>query len=220
MPLLVIFFLWFALEIYAFVLVGDALGYLAAIFLIFAIGYIGVAITRKVLAHDLKVLHFAMQILMNTGAGDESDPLFKKVMSTIENTDASARGAFISSLRMRCLKDQGIIALFVIPGFITDAFALLFLLLSLKSGLVEGMFSGKVFEKASVFGFASKGTDPYGKSARDLEKEAEAFAKEQQGNIPTMRPDAGKATVEEMKSRFQAEKEIKDAKFEEIKDHE
>lgn len=221
MPLLLIFIAWVALEIYAFILIGDAIGYLATIGLFIATSYIGIAITRKVLAHDLKSLQISMEILMGQGAQsvDSSDRLYKTLSDKLSKLDPEEAGSFIMTLRKRCLKDQGIIALFVIPGFITDIFGFLFLILGFKSGLVDGMFSGKVMEKANAFGgFATRGTDPYGKSARDLEKEAEAFAKAQQGNIPTVRPNAGNATVEEMKSRFQAEKEIKDVKYEEIKD--
>ncbi len=212
---------WVALEIYVFILLGDAIGYLATIFLLFALTYIGIKITLKLLVHHLKTLDMSMQIMMGTQTAyiDPSDRLYSTLKEKLSNLDMQQASAFIMDLRKRCLKDQGILMLFYTPGFLTDIFAFIFLIPGVKSQLLNEAVSKQFANNANGFGrSAFKGKDPYGKSARDLEKEAEAFIKAQQGDIPTVSSNAEKATLDKMKSHFQAEKEIKDAKYEEIKD--
>lgn len=215
-------FLWVALEIYTFVVIGQQIGFLLTIFLLFLVSYFGLMVTKKLFARDVRILQRVAEIAMNSGMVDASDDLVNK----LESMSDEERMAYMVSLRRRTIFDQLMMLLFIIPGFITDAVAIVLLLINIKGSLFDkGIFSNPIFEKANIFGKRNTKYDEYmdhayGKSTRDLEKEAEARAKEQQGPVPQADPNAGKATIEQMKARFQAQKEVKEAKFEDISDQE
>lgn len=216
---LILFFLFIMLEIYTFVVVGDAIGYLFAIFLIFVISYAGTALTRRIIAGNVATFQRAMEIMRNDANVDTSKAEYANLKNKLFAMDANEQNQFLANLSRRCMVDQLIIVLFIVPGFITDGIALILLLLSARqSFLLGGLLSSSMFEKFSSSKFGTFQQHNYGKSARDLEKEAQEFARAQQGDIPRENPNAGSATVEEMKAKFQAEKEVVDATYEVVAD--
>lgn len=222
--ILLFFFLWIALEIYTFVVVGQAIGFLLTIFLLFLVSYLGLMVTKKLLARDLGQLQRVAMLAMSEGVVDLQDEQANEEREKLEKMTNEERAAYLMSLKKRTLFDQVMILMFIIPGFLTDVIAIILLLINIKASLFDkSIFDNPIFEKANVFGkrdskYQEYMNKNYGKSTRDLEKEAEARAKEEQGSVPRENPNAGQATIEEMKAKFQAQKEVKDAKFEELPD--
>lgn len=219
-------FLWVALEIYIFVVVGQQIGFLLTIFLLFFVSYFGLMVTKKLFARDLRLLQRVAELSMNEGMVDMSDEQANQEREKLEKMTHEERAAYMLSLKKRTVFDQVMMLLFIIPGFITDAIAIILLLINIKASLFDkSIFANPIFEKANIFGkrnaqYEEYMNHTYGKSTRDLEKEAQARAKENQGSVPQEDPNAGKATIAQMKARFQAEKEVKEAKFETINDPE
>lgn len=213
------FLLWFALEIYLFVLLGQTIGFLLTIFLLFFISFAGMSVAKSMMTSDLRKMQRFTEVIMKSMEGAPVD--LNEDGEKILTMEPHERENYMMSLKKRIMFSQIMMLMYLIPGFATDAVAIVLMLVNIKGSLFQkDLFSSPVFDKANIFKSRNQEYEDfikkYGKSTRDLEKEAQERARAEQGNIPRENPDAGKATISEMKARFQAEKEIKDAKFEEI----
>ncbi len=228
----IIFFLWVMLEIYTFVVVGNAIGYLLTIFLIAAISLVGVKLAGRASWRELQYL----QLLHDLIAQREPDTTvwsaeqINKVKQRLAQIGLNELPAYLNGCRKRAMIGQLVIVLFVVPGFISDALGALLLLLNLSNSLSQrGVFDHPIFEKIAglgIFGrskgysrYQSEYEAKYGKSDAQRAKEAAAAAAQQaaQSHVPVYQEKQGFA---KMREQFEAERTVKDAKFEEIDDDE
>ena len=151
--ILLFFFLWIALEIYTFVVVGQAIGFLLTIFLLFLVSYLGLMVTKKLLARDLGQLQRVAMLAMSEGVVDLQDEQANKEREKLEKMTNEERAAYMMSLKKRTLFDQVMMLMFIIPGFLTDVIAIILLLINIKASLFDkSIFDNPIFEKANVFG--------------------------------------------------------------------
>lgn len=218
-PILVFLFLWVMLEIYIFVVLGNALGYLFTIFLIFAFSYFGVMITRKFVQRDFRQFQMIVELMTANQRGGFDSAEYDELVSKLQNMSAEQREEFVQQKKRNLIVDQLAMFLFILPGFISDVIGCLILLVNMHGRLARGgLFNNSLFEKMSSFGrnrqYREYMNQDYGKSNYEKAREAEQARSEQ--DVPVYNPE--KSSVEEMKARFKAEKVIKDARYEEIDD--
>ena len=174
----IVFFLWVMLEIYTFVVIGNAIGYLLTIFLIAAVSFVGVKLAGRASMRELQYLQLLHDLID------------------------------------------------VVPGFISDAIATLMLLLNFSNSLSQrGFFDHPIFEKVAGMGIFSRGKGysryqseyeaKYGKSDAQRAKEEAAAQEAARGDVPVYQEKQGFA---KMREKFESERVVKDAKFEEIDD--
>ncbi|HIV54368.1 MAG TPA: FxsA family protein [Candidatus Anaerobiospirillum stercoravium] len=222
----IIFFLWVMLEIYTFVLVGDAIGYLWAILLIAAISFVGLKLASGASRRELMYLQLIHDLLGQR----EPNPAWSaaqidQVKQRLAQINPSDIPAYINACRKRALIGQLVILLYVVPGFLTDIIATILLVLNLSRGLSQGsLFDHPIFEKMAGMGvFSRKGYSryqaeyeaKYGKSDAQRAKEEAAAQEQARGDVPVYQ---GKQGFAKMREQFESEREVKDAQFEEIDD--
>ena len=186
----IVFFLWVMLEIYTFVVIGNAIGYLLTIFLIAAVSFIGVKLAGRASMRELQYL----QLLHDLIGQREPDPnlwsqaQIDQLKQRLAQMGPNEIPAFLNRCRKRAMIGQLVIVLYVVPGFLSDAIATLMLLLNFSNSLSQrGFFDHPIFEKVAGMGIFSRGKGysryqseyeaKYGKSDAQRAKE-EAAAQE------------------------------------------
>lgn len=224
----IFFFLWVMLEIYTFVVVGNAIGYLLTIFLIAAISFVGAKLAGRASIRELMYLQLLHDLIgqrepnMNVWSQAEID----KVKQRLSQVGPTEIPAYLNRFRKRAMIGQVVIVLFVVPGFISDAIAAIMLGLNYSNSLSQrGFFDHPIFEKIAGLGIFSRGKSysryqseyeaKYGKSDAQRAKEEEAAKEQAQGDVPVYQEPQGFA---KMREQFEADRVVKDAKFEEIKE--
>ncbi len=201
------------LELYVFVQLAGYWGFLATLFALILVCVVGVKLCTWQMRRWASVLQ---ELSINPE-------------SQLDLAVAEKKVSMILSIQAYTFA----IVLFIIPGFITDAFALLLMIgvslhLFKKAGFlnpnkVKGSgferFTGRFFSDDS---YTKAVQEEFGMSDSDKAKEeqarCDAAMKEMYGDVPPPSANASNATVSEMKSKFQAPREVKEAKFEEIND--
>ncbi|MDT3662584.1 MAG: FxsA family protein [Anaerobiospirillum sp.] len=224
----IVFFLWVMLEIYTFVVIGNAIGYLLTIFLIAAVSFVGVKLAGRASMRELQYL----QLLHDLIGQREPDPnlwsqaQIDQLKQRLAQMGPNEIPAFLNRCRKRAMIGQLVIVLYVVPGFISDAIATLMLLLNFSNSLSQrGFFDHPIFEKVAGMGIFSRGKGysryqseyeaKYGKSDAQRAKEEAAAQEAARGDVPVYQEKQGFA---KMREKFESERVVKDAKFEEIDD--
>ena len=149
-----------------------------------------------------------------------------KVKQRLAQIGLNELPAYLNGCRKRAMIGQLVIVLFVVPGFISDALGALLLLLNLSNSLSQrGVFDHPIFEKIAglgIFGrskgysrYQSEYEAKYGKSDAQRAKEEAAAQEAARGDVPVYQEKQGFA---KMREKFESERVVKDAKFEEIDD--
>lgn len=213
------FLLYIALEVFLFVTIGQQIGFLLMISVYLLVTILGLAICRKGLVRTVISHELWMQQMREQQDWEElSEEEFNSRVS-IKFKDDHNRILYLTLAQIA----------FVVPGLITEVIALLLMMRALlfgQSSLQEGGFGawlGRLVQKIVPFRIYSRYSDydeemyrRYGKSERDMAREAEEAAAKANAKVPQPNEKAGQSSVAEMKAKFQENKVIKEARFEEV----
>lgn len=211
--------LYTVLEVFLFVIIGQQIGFLLMISLYLLVTILGFIVCRKVLLHiaisgEKWIQQMRAQQDLSELSEEEFDSRFRSKF-----TDENIRIFYLLLAQFA----------FVVPGLITEIIAIFLLVQALlfnQSCVQEGGLRaklGRFLQKIVPNKYYSRYNDyneemyrRYGKSERDMAREYARAAAEANEKVPQPNEKAGQSSVEEMKAKFQENKVIKEACFEEI----
>lgn len=221
----IVFLAYIALEIAVFVLIGQQIGFLLTIAIYLLISIVGFKVSRVALARNIRKLDALKAQSPRTDMND-ADSVHEDRLQVLQKLTLITGMTFL------------IVAMlfFILPGFILKVVAVFMLIIGMKpipnsidnvtfkdsNSWLDALLKKFTFIKtfSSYDHYRQEMQERYGKSERDLEREAEEAEEKRRAQSSVPEPDAraGQATVSEMKMKFQKQKEIKEAQYEEIHD--
>lgn len=211
--------LYIVLEVFLFVTIGQQIGFLLMISLYLLVTILGLAVCRKGLERTV-LLHeqWVQQMREDQDLEELSEEEFaSRISLKLQDDNNRILYLFLAQLG------------FIVPGLVTEVIAVFLMvraLLFTQSFVQEGGFGawlGRLLQKIVPNKYYSRYRDNneelyrrYGKSERDMAREAEEAAAKANEKVPQPNEKAGQSSVAEMKAKFQESKEIKEARFEEI----
>lgn len=200
-----IFLLLFAvLEVFIFVQLGLHFGFLLTIVVMIVVSLVGIKLSKWLMFYNITRLQAELQ---EAAAGDPA-----------ALRDSALPQSFIPLSIFTMF-------LFIVPGVITDVLGIIILAVMFFNPQTvsnhKQMFAG-VSSRWSKSRFAQHEFAKYGKSFSEQRKEEEeaerARQQEMYGDVPQPNERAGQATIAEMKAKFQENKKVENAQFEEVQD--
>lgn len=213
MPFLLVYLL---LELGIFVLICNQLGFFLTVAIYILINIVLVSAIN---------FHIQKSLVKLREVFDE----YEERMMASDNFDAQAMAAQVRQMLNRRMIFLAAAKLcFLFPGMLTKPIGLILWFKSLSKlpdpngkqnehSFFED-FVDKRFSNRTFYRYKEEMYQRYGKSERDMQKEAEEAEQRRRKKSPVPERDmrAGTATVSEMKAKFQEGKEIKEGKFEEV----
>lgn len=221
----IVLLVYIALELAVFVLLGQQIGFLLTIAIYLLISIVGFSLSRNALARTSHKLDALTKQSLRAYINDQDLAQVNKQLA-LQRLTLSRRIVFFF----------GAMICFILPGFITEVIAVWLFIKGMS--LIPNETGNLVWEESNSWldtllkkftfiktfssydRYRQEMQERYGKSERDLEREAEEAEEKRRAQSSVPEPDAraGQATVSEMKMKFQKQKEIKEAQYEEIHD--